>query len=72
MAEIIPREQAVVKEVKAKYGDKKLGECTVEQAYGGMRSVKSMVWECSLLDPEEVTTMRLDAADRVRVSASVG
>jgi len=53
MAEIIPREQAFVKDLKEKYGEKSLGECTVGQAYGGMRSLKAMVWETSLLDPEE-------------------
>jgi hypothetical protein len=42
------------KELVTKYGDKILGTCTVEQAYGGMRSVKSMVYETSLLDPVEV------------------
>jgi len=30
-----------------------IGTCTVSQAYGGMRSVKSLVTETSLLDPEE-------------------
>mmetsp|Transcript_8009 Transcript_8009/g.24077 ORF Transcript_8009/g.24077 Transcript_8009/m.24077 type:complete len:470 (+) Transcript_8009:57-1466(+) len=40
-------------EILTKYGDKILGTCTVEQAYGGMRSVKSMVYETSLLDPVE-------------------
>jgi hypothetical protein len=43
------------KELITKYGDKILGTCTVEQAYGGMRSVKSMVYETSLLDPVEVS-----------------
>lgn len=42
-----------VKEVRAKYGDEQLGTCTVTQAYGGMRSVKCMTYETSLLDPEE-------------------
>lgn len=46
-------ERERVKKVKQEHGDKQLGTCTVEQAYGGMRSVKSMVWETSLLDPEE-------------------
>jgi hypothetical protein len=41
-------------DLKTTYGDKILGTCTVEQAYGGMRSVKSMVYETSLLDPVEV------------------
>lgn len=30
-----------------------LGEVTVDQAIGGMRGIKSMLWETSLLDPEE-------------------
>lgn len=44
---------ADVKDIRAKYGDKQLGTCTVTQAYGGMRSVKSMTYETSLLDTEE-------------------
>lgn len=34
-------------------GDKVLGTCSVSQAIGGMRSVKSMIYETSLLDPLE-------------------
>eukprot|EP00282_Hemiselmis_andersenii_P030394 CAMPEP_0169459294 /NCGR_PEP_ID=MMETSP1042-20121227/17880_1 /TAXON_ID=464988 /ORGANISM="Hemiselmis andersenii, Strain CCMP1180" /LENGTH=443 /DNA_ID=CAMNT_0009571715 /DNA_START=41 /DNA_END=1369 /DNA_ORIENTATION=- len=49
----IPVWQKEIKDVKQTYGDKILGTCTVEQAYGGMRSVKSMVYETSLLDPVE-------------------
>jgi hypothetical protein len=45
-----------MQDLKQVYGDKILGTCTVEQAYGGMRSVKSMVYETSLLDPVEVGT----------------
>merc|ERR1719326_1215130 len=53
LEELVPVERERVKKVKQEHGDKQLGTCTVEQAYGGMRSVKSMVWETSLLDPEE-------------------
>jgi len=53
LGELIPAKQAEIKDVKAKYGDKVLGTCTVEQAYGGMRDVKSMVTETSLLDAQE-------------------
>lgn len=35
------------------HGDKVLGTCTVAQAIGGMRSVKCMLWETSLLDAME-------------------
>ena len=30
-----------------------MGTCTVAQAIGGMRSVKSMIWDTSNLDPVE-------------------
>jgi citrate synthase len=53
LTELIPLKQKEIKEVKEKYGEEILGTCTVNQAYGGMRSVKSMVYETSLLDPEE-------------------
>ena len=49
----VPIWQSEIKDIKKMYGDKVLGTCTVEQAYGGMRSVKSMVYETSLLDPVE-------------------
>lgn len=44
---------AEVKDVRARFGDKQLGTCTVTQAYGGMRSVKAMTYETSLLDTAE-------------------
>lgn len=34
-------------------GGKVLGAVTVEQAIGGMRGIPAMLWETSLLDPEE-------------------
>jgi citrate synthase len=49
----VPEKQAEKKEVLSKYGDKSLGEVTVEQAYGGARGVKCMIWDTSLLDAEE-------------------
>jgi citrate synthase len=35
------------------YGDQKISDVTVAQAYGGMRGVKCMVTETSALDPFE-------------------
>lgn len=49
----IPERQAKLKELKAAYGHKSLGHVTVEQALGGARGVKCLVWETSLLDPYE-------------------
>lgn len=51
--EVVPREQAKFKELKKEYGDKSLGEVTVNMALGGMRGIKGMIWETSLLDAEE-------------------
>lgn len=53
LAAQIPKKQAALKELKAKYGDKVLGEVTVEQCIGGGRDVKSLYYETSLLDSEE-------------------
>lgn len=53
LKEQVPKRQAALKELKAKYGDKSLGEVTVDQALGGARGVKCLLWETSLLDAEE-------------------
>jgi citrate synthase len=53
LASAIPKRAKEIKEVKEKYGEKQLGTCTVNQAYGGMRDVRSMVYETSLLDSQE-------------------
>jgi citrate synthase len=51
--ELVPIKRAELAELKKTHGDKPMGTCTVAQAIGGMRSVKSMIWETSLLDAEE-------------------
>jgi hypothetical protein len=53
VSELIPEKQAAMKDLKAKHGNKEIGTCTVDQLIGGMRGVKSMLWETSLLDAEE-------------------
>jgi citrate synthase len=50
---VTPIEQAKFKSLKEKYGDKSLGDVTVEQALGGARDVHCLVWEPSLLDAQE-------------------
>lgn len=49
----LPEKIAEVKDVRARFGEEILGSCTVSQAYGGMRSLKAMTYETSLLDTEE-------------------
>ncbi|KAJ1953985.1 citrate (Si)-synthase [Dispira parvispora] len=53
LSELIPEKQAQVKATKQELGKKSLGEVTVDMAYGGMRGIKGMIWEGSVLDPEE-------------------
>ena len=52
--EIIPEKREEIKQVKAELGKKPLGTVTVDMLYGGMRGIKGLVYETSLLDPEEV------------------
>lgn len=42
-----------VKEFRAVYGSKVVGEVTVDMIYGGMRGIKALATETSYLDPEE-------------------
>ena len=45
--------KAEIKTIIKEHGEKKLDEVTVDQMIGCMRSVKSMIWDTSSLDPEE-------------------
>lgn len=53
VTEQVPREQARIKELVKEYGSEPLGTCSVLQAFQGMRGVKSLVSETSLLDENE-------------------
>jgi citrate synthase len=53
LAERIRHAREEEKKLLANYGDRKLSEVTVKQAYGGMRGVKCMVTETSSVDPYE-------------------
>lgn len=62
----IPEVQNEVKSLIKEYGNKVISEATVEQAYGGMRGIKCMVWETSLLDPMEGIRFRGYSIPEVR------
>eukprot|EP01038_Epipyxis_sp_PR26KG_P010599 gene10599-14239_t len=49
----IPAKQEALKKLKKEYGDRSLGEVTVDQCIGGGRDVKCMYYETSLLDAQE-------------------
>jgi len=51
-AKMVPMRERVQKILKEN-GEMKIGDVSIAQAYGGMRSVKCMVWETSALDPIE-------------------
>ncbi|KAF9428014.1 citrate (Si)-synthase [Podila epigama] len=53
LRELIPEKREEVKQVKKELGDKVLGQTTVDMAYGGMRGIKGLIWEGSVLDSEE-------------------
>jgi citrate synthase len=53
LREVGAKRAAEVKQIRKEHGAKVIGQCTIDQAYGGMRDVNSMVWETSLLDSQE-------------------
>lgn len=53
LQEKIPKEQEKIREFRKKHGGTKVGEVTVDMMYGGMRGIKGLVWETSVLDPDE-------------------
>lgn len=53
MNEKIPLFQEEVKQFRKDHGNKVIGEITVDQLYGGMRGMKGLVCETSVLDADE-------------------
>ena len=53
MKEVIPEKRELLRKLKIEHGEKSLGDVKVENAIGGMRGIKCMVWEGSVLDAEE-------------------
>ncbi|KAF8199487.1 citrate synthase [Pholiota molesta] len=53
LAELIPKEIENVKATRAAHGKKAFGPVVVDQLYGGMRGLPALIWDGSVLDPEE-------------------
>nr|CAB3233954.1 citrate synthase, mitochondrial-like [Phallusia mammillata] len=53
LARQIPEKQNEIKNFRKEFGSTKVGDVSVDMMYGGMRGIKGMVWETSVLDPEE-------------------
>ncbi|KAI0029863.1 citrate synthase-like protein [Vararia minispora EC-137] len=53
LGEVIPAKQAQLKKLKAEHASKPVQQTTVEQVIGGMRGIRSILWDASVLDPNE-------------------
>ncbi|KAG6332819.1 hypothetical protein ID866_6274 [Astraeus odoratus] len=53
LQEVIPPKQEQLKRLKAEHGQTVVGDVKVENIIGGMRGIKAMLWEASVLDPNE-------------------
>ncbi|KAL6561120.1 hypothetical protein OROMI_016721 [Orobanche minor] len=53
LKELIPKQQERLKKLKKEHGKVELGNITVDMVLGGMRGMTGLLWETSLLDPDE-------------------
>ncbi|KAH6918655.1 citrate synthase [Coprinopsis sp. MPI-PUGE-AT-0042] len=53
LKEIIPAKQEQLKKLKTEHGSTVIGDVKVENLIGGMRGLKAMLWDASVLDPIE-------------------
>ncbi|KAG8709464.1 hypothetical protein FRC08_018322 [Ceratobasidium sp. 394] len=53
LLEVIPAKQAQIKELRTTHASVKVGDVKIENIIGGMRGLKAMLWEGSVLDPNE-------------------
>lgn len=53
LAQKLPERVKEVKDFRTQYGNRILTEATIDMAYSGMRGIKSLVTETSVLDPSE-------------------
>uniref|UniRef100_A0A8C5NV00 Citrate synthase n=1 Tax=Jaculus jaculus TaxID=51337 RepID=A0A8C5NV00_JACJA len=53
LANLIPKEQARIKTFRQQHGKTVVSQITVDMMYGGMRGIKGLVYETSVLDPDE-------------------
>ena len=69
LKEKIPLWKEEIKDINLNYGDKVISECTVSQAYGGMRGVKSLVCDTSVVEPDKGLIVReipiIDLVDKL-------
>ncbi len=66
LTELLPKVRDEIKSLTKEHGNVKISEVTVEQAYGGMRGVKSLVCDTSEVPPDKGLLIRnIPVADLV-------
>ncbi len=58
LQELVPEWRAERAAILKDHGNVKLSDCTIAQAYGGMRGVKSMICDTSLVEPDKGLIIR--------------
>jgi citrate synthase len=58
LKEVMPAKLEELKEIKKLYGNKEVGTYTVDQVIGGMRDIKSVFYDTSILDKMTGITFR--------------
>ncbi|KAF5365614.1 hypothetical protein D9758_003214 [Tetrapyrgos nigripes] len=53
LEEVIPQKQQHLKRLKAEHSDTVIGDVKVASVIGGMRGLRAMLWDSSVLDPDE-------------------
>ncbi|KAL5973843.1 Citrate synthase 4, mitochondrial [Asimina triloba] len=53
LKDLIPEQQERLKKLKSEHGKVQLGNITIDMVLGGMRGMTGLLWETSLLDPDE-------------------
>lgn len=75
LQELIPEQQDRLKKLKSEHGKVQLGNITVDMVIGGMRGMTGLLWETSLLDPDEGIRFRglsIPECQKVLPAASSG
>ena len=69
LAELLPKTQQEIRQLLKDHGDKVMSEVTVAQAFGGMRGVKGLICDTSLVEPDKGLIIRgrpiLDLVDKL-------
>ena len=63
---MIPEKKLMLENIKSKQGDKIIDNVKVNQVIGGMRGIKSLLWDISNLDPEKGIKIYNKTIDELR------